>query len=50
MLSLFSLQSDGKKKTVSRLDEVRRRQQDRKRLAKPMSIVKLSIEGNKMHL
>ncbi|CAF1314933.1 unnamed protein product [Adineta steineri] len=41
---------DGKKKSVSRLDELKRRQQDRKRLSKPMSIVKLSIEGNKMHL
>jgi len=41
---------DGKKRTISRLDEIKRRQQDRKRLSKPMSIVKLSIEGNKMHL
>ncbi|CAF0767621.1 unnamed protein product [Adineta ricciae] len=41
---------DGKKKTISRLDELKRRQQDRKRLSKPMPIVKLSIEGNKMHL
>ncbi|UJR08941.1 hypothetical protein I4U23_013193 [Adineta vaga] len=41
---------DGKKRSISRLDELKRRQQDRKRLSKPMSIVKLSIEGNKMHL
>lgn len=46
----LSLKGDGKKKTISRLDEIKRRQQDRKRLSKPMSIVKLSIEGNKMHL
>jgi len=46
----FIFQDDSKKKTVSRLDELKRRQQDRKRLSKPMSIVKLSIEGNKMHL
>ncbi|CAF3725633.1 unnamed protein product [Rotaria socialis] len=42
--------SDGKKRTVSRLDAIKRQQQDRKRNSKPMSIVKLSIEGNKMHL
>ena len=48
--SLVFLQGDEKKKTVSRLDELKRRHQDRKRLSKPMSIVKLSIEGNKMHL
>ncbi|CAF1283347.1 unnamed protein product [Rotaria sordida] len=41
---------DGKKRTISRLDAIKRRQQDRKRNSKPMSIVKLSIEGNKMHL
>ncbi|CAF5094213.1 unnamed protein product, partial [Rotaria magnacalcarata] len=41
---------DGKKRTVSRLDAIKRQQQDRKRNSKPMSIVKLSIEGNKMHL
>ncbi|CAF3622863.1 unnamed protein product [Rotaria sp. Silwood1] len=41
---------DGKKRTISRLDKIKRQQQDRKRNSKPMSIVKLSIEGNKMHL
>jgi len=49
-LNIPKKRGDGKKKTISRLDEIKRRQQDRKRLSKPMSIVKLSIEGNKMHL
>ena len=47
---LYFFKDDSKKKSISRLDEIKRRQQDRKRLSKPMSIVKLSIEGNKMHL
>lgn len=41
---------DSKRKTISRLDEIKRRQQDQKRQSKPMSIVKLSVEGNRMHI
>jgi hypothetical protein len=45
-----SFQGDTKRKRISRLDEIKRRQQERKRHSKPMSIVTLIVEGNRTHL